>query len=340
MARGLVVACLVLGACGAGNSIVELSVVTTPGTMLPVVHALEVQATLDYVPKRPGQPILITVERTIPPTVDFALRFESDVNGPVEIKITAVDAEGNQLAQAVEVAAVSPSRRVGMNFELPGIASPDMTPPPPDMMPPPACDPVLQTNCSGTQKCVAGFCEPNGNVPVGQACKLNQAVNQRDNCVKGATCEGGMCRQMCTSDGHCTAPDGPGTQNAARCVDFLSLTPDRCNTPCNPVTEAGATGCAVGLACRYTRNTDGEFTTCSSPGTGMPGEPCSGGIGCVAGSSCVVGGTTMTTVCRRNCRIGIDDCGTSASRPTKCVPFGGTGAGALGFGFCCLMTGC
>jgi hypothetical protein len=343
MRRALLLSCLLAGACGKGDSIVELSVVTTSGTMLPVVQALEVVATLEYtVPKKPGQAILITVDRTIPPTVDFALRFDPAVNGPVAIKITAVDAEGNQLAEATEIAALAPSRKVSMNFELPGVAPPDMMTPPPDMSPPPACDPVLQTNCGANQKCVAsGFCEPNGSVPIGQACKLNQAVNQRDNCVKGATCEGGACRQMCNVNGNCSGPASPvGNQNIARCVDFTSLTPDRCNIPCNPVPQAGPTGCPAGLACRYTRNTQLEFTTCSTPGTAMPGFPCGGGVGCVEGSTCVVGGSTMTTVCRSNCRVGIDDCGTGPSRPTKCFSFGGTGAGALGLGFCCLETGC
>ena len=70
----------------------------------------------------------------------------------------------------------------------------------------PGCNPLSATACNATHRCCwvvdmamprggDSVCLPGGAVAVGVACMRD--VNGGDNCVKGATCFMGTCRQIC-----------------------------------------------------------------------------------------------------------------------------------------------
>jgi hypothetical protein len=277
MRARLALVTLFFAAYGAGDSVAEISVVTTAGTVLPLVSSLVVVANLCFEtgtcqPRTEdvATPITVDVDRTIPPSVDFALRFDKSIDARVWVQVTARDASGRTLASSGATLEIAPSRSTSATVKLVGTSPPDMAPVPPDMTPPPPCDPVTQSGCTLlSQKCTAsGRCEPGGTVSLGQPCTRN---NASDNCVKGASCEGGYCREMCNTDPDCTGVWGPGNGNRPRCVEYTNLTPHRCTLPCNPVPQAGPSGCASGQRCIYTRNDDYEYTTCTTPGTATTG---------------------------------------------------------------------
>lgn len=343
--RALAIASLfTLTACGAGTAIVEVSAIATPGTVLPPIRALRVVVTLCDATNSCGAnsgptstPIEVSVDRAIPPGIDFALAFDKSQGGPIWIDLLAIpQSSSEQAVHAGVVASVEPSNRTSATVKLTGGAPPDMTPLPPDMSPPPACDPIAQSGCGSiTQKCTSnGRCETSGNVGIAQPCTK---VNASDNCSKGLACDNGICREMCFSDGDCDGPYFPGNAaNQPRCVEYLGFSPHRCSTPCNPVS---GDGCPSSQMCLYSRDTTSEFTTCVTPGTAT--GDCSG-VRCMPGYSCVVGGTTGTTVCRLNCLLNDSEaCPVAVGRPPmSCVAYRGTGSGALGYGFCCPTTGC
>jgi hypothetical protein len=92
-----------------------------------------------------------------------------------------------------------------------------------------ACSVLLQAGCTRGDKCTRGenpaeptegciVCAPDGLVSIGSACTRSLARGMLvDNCVRGAICTGGSCKQICDNNGGkptcdagetCTSVDG------------------------------------------------------------------------------------------------------------------------------------
>ena len=151
-----------------------------------------------------------------------------------------------------------------------------------------------------------------------------------------------FCREFCASDTDCkqaAVPSGSTAEpgNVAHCViDITSTTWKVCSVACNPVTTAGASGCAAGMGCTYGGTTGvPEFTDCETVGTAVEGATCTYTTDCAAGLVCVNNGTTSH--CRDVCRN---------ATPTDCtvsgdVCYAPSGVTSPMFGFCCSSTsGC
>src|SRR5439155_16814185 len=99
----------------------------------------------------------------------------------------------------------------------------------------------------------------------------------------------------CAADADCTqAPVASGgtaePNNKAHCLLTLTGTTAKlCSFACNPVSAAGASGCATGLACQtFASMTIPEFTDCSPAGAALDGGNCpNGNSDCAPGFGCV-----------------------------------------------------
>lgn len=209
-----------------------------------------------------------------------------------------------------------------------------------------SCFVTSQTSCPAGDKCTlgdsgTGECVATGTVAVGQQCTFSST--NVDDCVAGGFCVAhsatvDLCRSFCASDVNCdqTPVASGGTAeptNVAHC--YISVGQAKvCTDPCNPVTAAGTTGCATGLAC-VVAVTVGleEYTDCEAAGTGGEGATCTGNADCSAGYTCLNNGTTSNCrqTCRNNvaadCAIGTDLCFALNASDTM-------------FGVCCPSTGC
>lgn len=147
-----------------------------------------------------------------------------------------------------------------------------------------ACDPVAQTGCHVSQKCAwiysdlstgAGTpgCWPNGTKAVGAACSAPAMVGQADDCVKGAHCVFGTCKEICL-----LTPPSPCS--AGGCVGVEGLDFDVCLPNCDPLTQ----NCALGDGCYLTA----EGPVCADViGAGVPaGGACMYLNDCAAGAGC------------------------------------------------------
>jgi hypothetical protein len=333
----LVLAC----ACAKGQSVVEVRVSTTAGTVLTNVVRLEVSvdAPVDGNTKT-SQTVSIPNLGSIPPEQRFALRFDANVQGAGVVTVFARDSGGNPLASAQASVNISPSESTHVEILLPGGAPPDMTVAPPDLAPPPKCNPVTQSGCASGQKCtIDGNCQPDGTQLVGDPCT---DVNQHSNCAAGSGCgstTGAICRQYCYKDSDCTQGSGPGgSPNNPFCLISVSGTQVKlCTIPCNPVASAGSSGCAAGLVCDYydadPSVSQPEYTDCEPPGTAATGAGCTS-VQCAPNNTCVHGNVTMMDICRQMCRPGVaGDCPSGDT----CFQFNGA---QLSFGFCCPSAGC
>jgi hypothetical protein len=177
-------------------------------------------------------------------------------------------------------------------------------------------------------------------VATGGACDTGQTCATGDECAGGQEPDGGgfLCFQQCTTNSNCTEPpvNSGGTsepKNGPYCVDVVGTgtTPNICSVPCNPVTNAGATGCPDGLACAYEGSTTiPEYTDCVAAGGVASGGTCKDTTlanSCGAGLVCVVTGTSTSGTCRVVCRAGNNaDCPSGT-----CGTFSGITSPMFGF---------
>ncbi len=185
---------------------------------------------------------------------------------------------------------------------------------------------------------------PPATVATGGACDDGQTCATGDVCAGGSEADGGgyLCYQTCTGTSSCTAPAVPsGTtsepKNGPYCVDTITGPPVQkiCSVPCNPVTNAGASGCPDGLACGYaasTTSSPAEYTDCEPAGSVLAGGTCTEATlatSCDFGLVCIVSGTSSSGTCRYVCRAGVNaDCPTGDT----CKTF--TGITSPMFGYC------
>jgi hypothetical protein len=211
------------------------------------------------------------------------------------------------------------------------------------------CSLVPQSGCRAGEKCTltgAGDghgCVSNGNRNNRQSC----GTLGSDDCVAGDLCSAdsptgtAICRPFCNGDGDCkqaAVPSGTTAEpgNVAHCVaTFTGTTAKACSFACNPVTKAGASGCAAGLACLYGGTmTIPELTDCATVGTLGDGATCATATDCKSGFVCVGNGTTnhCRQVCRNNTPGDCAGAGYLCAQPT--------GTATPMFGFCCPALGC
>ncbi len=163
------------------------------------------------------------------------------------------------------------------------------------------CDPVAQSGCGTGQECTvldnAITCAPAGNKPEAAPCAANTSQ-----CAPGATCidvssTTPLCRTICKTDSECKASFG---QEKSRCVTLSDFPVNLCSVPCNPIPEAGPSGCPASLSCVYTTLPSiGALTDCIKLGLGQDGSSCPNGV-----TDCAEGYTCNASVhrCRKLCR--------------------------------------
>lgn len=210
------------------------------------------------------------------------------------------------------------------------------------------CDPLSQSGCGAGEKCSlsasATTCLSDGDKLSGQLCGAAGA----DDCIKGNLCVSesatsmvAQCRPFCAKDTDCkqTAQGGVAS-NLPHCLIPISGTMPAvtvCTVACQPVTAAGASGCATGLSCQVFGSATppiAQFSDCALPGPGGDGADCTT-AGCQAGFACVsetpTGGGAAQNHCRKLCRAGTSG---------DCTGLGGygcatpTGTGPFPWGFC------
>lgn len=212
----------------------------------------------------------------------------------------------------------------------------------------PPCNLVAQSGCDAGDKCALisndDVCVPQGTVATGQLCSYNATMG--DDCVGGDTCvlvtpTLTTCHEFCATDSDCKQPavaSGSTAEptNVGHCILQLSGTNDSiCTVACNPVTAAGASGCAASLSCFVGVNASLiELTDCEGAGTGTDGTVCTSSADCATGFTCVNNGTA--SYCRQVCRSGMQsDCGIATD---TCYALNASNAM---FGVCCsTTTGC
>jgi hypothetical protein len=139
-------------------------------------------------------------------------------------------------------------------------------------------------NCTGGEKCtthdgVTTVCDPAGSAQRGQSCNLDSTG--ADNCTAGTVCtnEGNnltQCRAFCQTDADCGA--------GSYCYFQLdSGSYSLCTQPCNAEPPAQQ-GCEAGLSCFAFYD---EYTDCTSPGTGAPGDQCGSAFDCDTAETCI-----------------------------------------------------
>ena len=169
-----------------------------------------------------------------------------------------------------------------------------------------ACALVEQTGCPAGRACDlddahletgATICRPIDED--GDATSLCEVAEE---CGAGFTCVadpagGGSCMAFCAVEGDCPGP-------ASVCEVQLLDDDDQpipggtlCTQACNPLTS---NGCPGSWGCRV----QNDFTECRPDGPGRHFDPCTGDDDCDAGYGCVDIGSS-TTVCLRNCRVGV-----------------------------------
>jgi hypothetical protein len=220
----------------------------------------------------------------------------------------------------------------------------------------PNCDIVGQTGCGTNAKCTLGAVDM-GNICVSDGTKVTGSIcsASSDDCVHSNVClpenmAGTLlqCRQACNTDADCKQGAAGGVaNNTPHCiVTYTGTSQSFCTVDCQPVTAAGASGCATGLACQvFGFQMPGvdmgmnllPATDCSGPGAGGDGANCAtnGDGDCQAGYACVNVGTASH--CRQNCRkMTPGDCtagaGYSCNVPTNVLN--------SPWGFCCPAAGC
>jgi hypothetical protein len=210
------------------------------------------------------------------------------------------------------------------------------------------CDVVSQTGCAAGDKCALGsdggnVCVAQGTVTLGESCSFS--ATSVDDCVGGEVCVAetasvATCHEFCTSDSDCTQPAvaSGGTaepSNVGHCLLQLGQSAvSVCTVACNPVTAAGASGCAPGTACAVgITSAMIEVTDCEAAGMGAEGATCTFSRDCAPGLACIDNGATSH--CRQVCRTGV----TSDCSITTDVCFI-LGASNLMFGACCPAAGC
>ena len=150
------------------------------------------------------------------------------------------------------------------------------------------CDLVPQCGCEDDEGCYVGgggtrICSSAGTKEPGEAC--SGAVTD---CVPGSLCVNhgttaapqNQCARVCRDDADC-----PGA--GSLCLLDLGNGIRACTPDCDPVAQ---TGCATGLACRITRESDGDqrfFTTCDVAGRGLQDDICDVNADCAAGNICI-----------------------------------------------------
>lgn len=139
------------------------------------------------------------------------------------------------------------------------------------------CNPLTQTGCNANEKCTwiidqtnpsIGHigCTPRGTVPIGCACTVGAAgATGYDDCVQGATCLGGTCKQICDQQGGqptcsvgfaCTVYGGTFETGGGPAAAGL------CDPTCDPLTQCMSAGPAT--------------NACGSPDGAMPTRGCYG----------------------------------------------------------------
>jgi hypothetical protein len=211
----------------------------------------------------------------------------------------------------------------------------------------PPCDVVAQTNCGANEKCTltdvdgGAVCLSDGDKLLGQLCggAGNDDCIHADICVN-ETATVGQCRQFCNADTDCMqlpASSPTAGANKPYCVYTLTGGTTRiCSVACQPVTKAGPSGCAAGLACHVFGFSAGgttipQATDCGAAGAGTNGASCAtnGNDDCAEGFGCVsvTNGGTTTKTCRQICRQGnAGDCtvagGLSCTAPNGTTQWG------------------
>jgi hypothetical protein len=165
---------------------------------------------------------------------------------------------------------------------------------------------VADAHCEDDLVCGAGVCSA-ALVAVGGAC------TERDECVAGATCLFGACRELtggtCTGDAACPSHTTCGEVDAARCAPRLAIG-EGCRESrqceegayCDTTGEEGvcARRRALGETCTYDACVEGticksiSFGTlvCSTPaneGEGCSTDASEGSDGCASGLACIRG---------------------------------------------------
>ena len=157
-----------------------------------------------------------------------------------------------------------------------------------------------------------------GNVPVGESCAATAGAG---NCVAGATClahhdlaNGGVCYQSCVTDSDCPKAFAGNVGNVSHCLQSpANPAVKTCTIPCNPVLQAGPSGCAAGLFCDYRIVAGMEVTSCSDdPGMSSSFLGCDANMECSPGQFCT-DNALIGLHCVVLCRVGHDeDCSSSA----------------------------
>ena len=182
------------------------------------------------------------------------------------------------------------------------------------------CETVPQSGCAPGDKCAfvlddaasgSGIeaCAPSGPVAIGNPCVPPQQEGQADNCVIGAHCYLGVCRQMC--DGRLV-----GCDEESSCVEFARFEFDMCLPKCDlleqdcPEAQSGEP-----QGCYLTPN--GPVCAAVVGGTGRPpGTSCEFENECRAGAGCYAIGNIPST-CYAYCdaaRYG------GGNDPERCAP--------------------
>lgn len=159
------------------------------------------------------------------------------------------------------------------------------------------------------------YCEPSGNVALGQVCDANTKCAPGGLCLKtGASVS--TCMAYCASDADCQAPGG---LCAIQLVDasgnpIPGLTV--CSENCDPVKM---TGCPVaGTGCQIYREQAGSmafYTSCTGAGSKSQGAACTGAADCATGYGCFTIDAQGTKQCLRWCDVAAPSCpaGTSCA---------------------------
>lgn len=158
------------------------------------------------------------------------------------------------------------------------------------------CSPGLDCGCSGNDTCDLdnagmGTCRATGNIGLNDACDTNPG-----GCEAGMGCVDNLCKEWCVTSAQCAGRPCSPVLFQGNPLSEVGV----CASQCSPRDPAPV--CGSGNGCGATNN-PGE-TTCVPAGNLTDGESCifdpggcGPGLGCDSGS-----------VCRRYCRIGMNDC--------------------------------
>lgn len=177
-----------------------------------------------------------------------------------------------------------------------------------------ACGLVPQCGCAATETCdvkdTGGTveCVAAGKAAMGRACTSTAG------CAKGLTCVGGTCHAYCVDAGSACGQLGTGAciqlQDNGIDVPNLKVCAVTCDlrdaSACGGTTAAGTAGCVVD---------DHGNTDCLSVGTAALDAACSPAVDCAPSLVCVTvtQGPATSSVCKKWCRVGTNDCGAGVS---------------------------